>query len=133
MCGNNVSIFLIRVAKSNHQSELCVQVRKAAGLQEDAFCYTALLKAASKEKKSGLMDSMFDQAWDSGVRDSSLFNVLISHQNKQRHFKVNLPNFSSLCTSAEACFNIYAIFCSYFGSFLCQALQITHYLDVLLL
>jgi len=65
-------------------------VRAQAGIPEDAYCYTALLKAAARERNPAKTEAIFDRAWEQGIRGAPIFNVLISHQNEQHHTKVGV-------------------------------------------
>lgn len=64
------------------------------GIPEDAFCYTALLKAAARERNASRTESLFEKAWDSGIREAPIFNVLISQHNALGQIKV-INNHSS--------------------------------------
>ena len=59
-----------------------------AGFPEDAYCYTALLKAAARERNPAKTEAIFDRAWQQGIRGAPIFNVLIGHQNELRNTKV---------------------------------------------
>lgn len=66
-----------------------LQVRTQAGIPEDAFCYSALLKAAAREENAAKVEAIFDQAWQRGVHEPSLFNAIISQHNKKHDSKVS--------------------------------------------
>lgn len=65
-----------------------IQVRKEVGIPEDAFCYTALLKAASRERNPARTEALFDRAWQNGIRGAPIFNVLISQHTAAGQIKV---------------------------------------------
>ena len=74
------------------------QVRNEVGIPEDAFCYTALLKAAAREQNTAKTEALFDRAWHSGIQTAPIFNVLIGQHNELGHVKVNnlIPSLSTL-------------------------------------
>lgn len=70
-----------------------LQIRTAVGVPEDAFCYSALLKAASREGNPAKVDAIFANAWQSGIHDPAIFNVIISQHNAKQDTKVCLLQF----------------------------------------
>ena len=57
-------------------------------MTEDAFCYTALMTAAARERNPQIVDALFDKAWKAGIHCASLFNVIIGSHNTSRNTKV---------------------------------------------
>ena len=67
-----------------------MQVRKDVGIPEDAFCYTALLKAAAREHNPARTDALFRKAWEIGIRGAPIFNALIGQHNAVGQIRVSL-------------------------------------------
>ena len=57
-------------------------------MPEDVYCYTALIKAAARERNHHKVDALFDKAWKAGIRCAPLFNVIIGSHNTNRNTKV---------------------------------------------
>ena len=79
-----------------------LQVRKQVGIPEDAFCYTALLKAAAKEQNPARTEALFDRAWQNGIRGAPIFNVLISQHTSAGQIKVGSFALPVTCNSVTS-------------------------------
>ena len=67
------------------------------GIPEDAFCYTALLKAAARERNPARTEALFKRAWQNGIREAPIFNVLISQHTSAGQIKVGSFALSVTC------------------------------------